>query len=691
MIRKKKTDAELLGNIEPYRLLEDEDEYNPENVLDQIEIALKNDFDLTAVESLDEKQIPRYANFYEFAKRGMRVDPFPRQTQIIMHAHGEICMFCSDHDAAANMFDQPMEEIMERVKFMRFGRCPICGKTRRDMLVHKLWYFPNRISLLVGQRGGKNMTLAMASLYQDHLYLTLEKDGRRVAPFEYFGMMPTFVRQAFTGVTAQQAFDNIWAQIVSIRNNAPWYKQYFDFLDYNGKKMGQELLKISDTFISFNHKRMGSTIKTPDKRKLRGATRYFTAIDEICWFNNGLSEAAEKKVGDVNEVWVSLNNSLRTVRNEADHLMRAGVFDVPNAFSMDISSPFDVNDVLSHHLREAKSNKRIYAGHYATWEFNPRYTRESLAEEFVKDPEVAMRDFGGIPPLANQPWIAEPKAIINIVRKLPDPPGLVTYTTRSEVNTYGDRTMWFELDRVNLGGAGRLIAIDNGLQNNAFACCVASLEAGGKVRIDCAFMLKPSKTCRINLDKMFTQFVEPLAVKSKAVAVVIDHWSSIQNVQHLRDTGIDARQHALTAANFNNMRSAIFGGTISYPFTEYSLAPILERSSDIDLVDTAKDKPNFSLVLQTLTVREVSMGKVVKPKYGDDDVFRCAALAHTFATDDEIAPKLNRGGLSAQQQGVRRAMGAVTGMSSGGGSGGTSTGGRVSQFVNIRTFSNSHH
>lgn len=665
MIRRKHTDADLIGAVEPYRLLPDEDAYNPENILDQIEVALHNNFDVRANGMLDEKQIPRYANFYEFARRGLNLEPFPRQLQLIMHAHGEICMFCSDPEMAINMLDQDMNTIFEKVVFMRHCKCPKCGRTRLDMLKNRLWFYPNRIALLVGQRGGKNMTLAMESLYQDHLYLTLEKDGKRVSPFEYYGLLPTFVRQAFTGVTAQQAFDNIWAQIVSVRNNSPWYKQYFEFLDYHGKRMGQELYKVSDTFVSYNHKRMGSTIKTPDKRKLRGATRYFTAIDEICWFNSTLSESAEKKVGDVREVWVSLNNSLRTIRNEADRLIKSGVYDCPNAYSMDISSPYDVNDILSQMLREAKSNPRILAGHYATWEFNPRYTRESLAEEFVKDPEVAWRDFGAIPPLANQPWISEPKSVINVVRKIPDPV-YMTYKVRQERNTYGDVTQWFELDRVNLAGAGRIIAIDNGLSNNAFACCIGSIEAGGKTRIDTAVMMKPSTMCKINLDKMFTEFVLPLTKKCNAVMVVYDHWNSIQNVQHLRDLGYMAKQHTLTGNNFNEMRAAIFSGTISYPFTEYGLNPILDRSADVDLIQTAQDKPNFSLVLQTLTVREVSAGKVVKPKYGDDDVFRTAALIHAMIADPENAKLLLKGGMVSGQQAAPRGSVIVRGISAGG-------------------------
>jgi hypothetical protein len=72
---------------------------------------------------------------------------------------------------------------------------------------------------------------------------------------------------------------------------------------------------------------------------------------------------------------------------------------------------------------------------------------------------------------------------------------------------------------------------------------------------------------------------------------------------------------------------------------------LLSRSSEVDLVQTAQDKPHFSLVLQTLTVREIGNGKVVKPKYGDDDVFRTMALCHRFINDPEIQQALVRGGM----------------------------------------------
>ena len=118
---------------------------------------------------------------------------------------------------------------------------------------------------------------------------------------------------------------------------------------------------------------------------------------------------------------------------------------------------------------------------------------------------------------------------------------------------------------------------------------------------------------------------------------------------------------------------------MSLPFTEYPLNSLLDRSADVDLIQTSLDKPNFSLVLQTLTVREIGGGKVVKPKYGDDDVFRTMALCHRFLNDEELLPKIMAGGMGGgpNRNGPNKSIGLIAHASRGaaaGGSGGRSVG-----------------
>jgi hypothetical protein len=72
MARRKKSDAELLGSVEAYKQIEDEN-FNPEVLLDSLQLAITNNFDFRATNNFDEREIPRYPNFFEFVRRGLSV------------------------------------------------------------------------------------------------------------------------------------------------------------------------------------------------------------------------------------------------------------------------------------------------------------------------------------------------------------------------------------------------------------------------------------------------------------------------------------------------------------------------------------------------------------------------------------------------------------------------------------------
>jgi hypothetical protein len=111
------------------------------------------------------------------------------------------------------------------------------------------------------------------------------------------------------------------------------------------------------------------------------------------------------------------------------------------------------------------------------------------------------------------------------------------------------------------------------------------------------------------------------------------------------------------------------------------LASLLERESSVDLVQTSYDKPHFSLVLQTLTVREIGGGKVVKPQNGDDDVFRSMSMVHHFASDPDVKKRLMAGGLGNGQRASTRTLGVITYASRGVGSTGST--GTVGRFMAV--------
>lgn len=655
MAAKKKAERRILSsefeNIRKYSAAEAVgDDFDPDDLVTK---AISADLDSSVFEALDEREIPRARNVFEFCtgRQFMNSTPFPRQIQILTHVFGDACYDCSDQDLLYDMYDQDLGEIQERIQFLDHGRCPKCGKTRLDFYKSNDWKFPQAAALLCGQRSGKNVTLVFAAHYQNHRYLTLERNGYRVSPSKFFGLTPTFLRMSFTAITLEQATQNIWEQFIANRNESPWYREYHDFLRDSGKRMGVELFTSNATYTTYHHKNLGISCAVPDCRKLRGRTRYFTSIDEIGWFDSKIDVTQAKKLGDANEVWQSLNNSLATIRNAATKLFEGGEYDTPMGISFDISSPSDINDVMCRTIRKSRNEPRIFTGHWATWEFNPNYSRDSefIRLEFAKNYDNALRDYGAIPPVADSPWMPDPKPVIACVRTKSDKP-VISVKKEIATDNFGQTSVWYSLGKALDPYTPRIMAFDYGLNNNGFGCILASVTGAGELKVDHCLYLKPEDGQQINLGKMFRDFIHPLAIQSTTALVAFDQWNSIGDVQELRDSNIEAHKYSLKPLDFIQIKQDIMNMKVSLPPSEVNLDVFVNRSTEDDLVEQSFVKNNFALVLQMLTVRDIS-GKLLKPKYGDDDLFRAFCLAVHFYQDPHVLQKLRSGSLGSGRLG----------------------------------------
>ena len=632
------------------------------------DVGLSASAQQTAVFKDERIDIPRAPNFMEFCQSPsyLNFPAFPRMLQIASHMLGEICYFCSDNDFAFQLYDQSIGEICDRVVFTRYSVCPKCKRTRFDFLKGGKWWFPEALTAILGQRSGKNYLLGQLASYQLHRYLTLEIDGVRVAPNKYFSTGPGMLTMTFTAATLGQAMRNIWNVFQPMIQSAPWFQSYFEYLKYHGKKMGEELLLDNSTFLRFRNKLIDVACQAPDQRTLRGPTRIGFGMDEISWHDANVEKSSGQKsagvLGSAEDIWTSLSNSLRTVRNAATERMKAGDFDTPTAYDWSISSPCHANDIGMRRLRMAVDNKRIFPAHYATWEVNPDFKsgKAAFASDFAADEVKAERDFGAIPPLTLSPWITDPKPILANVRSKPDRP-IITYEFRSETSIFGNQTAWLELKAVHDSTSAHILAIDNGYSNNAFAITLAGLSKDGKPYIDqCAMLKTREDQYTVNLNKMWEHFIYPIITKTNVPLILYDRWNSLQNIQKLQDEKRDARQYSLTPKDFDFFRQKLMNSEVSYPFSEYNANVFLNSvDSDVDLVNVSLTKPGFALLLQTLTVRQIG-GRVHKPLYGDDDIYRTAMLALKFLYDPEIVPKLGAlGGVAAKPVMDIRSLGSV--------------------------------
>ena len=239
--------------------------------------------------------------------------------------------------------------------------------------------------------------VAMFGAYNVHCYLKLPNPPQ---VFELLGN--SWLRGTIVALDLSQAKE-IWDPMLGYITDSPWFRQYHEMLDYNQRKLGEDIYKLKDTFIEYKHKKLHYQIGTPNKRALRGRTRIWGAVDEIGWFDSNKTDSIKY---DADEVYKSLSNSFRTIRSKWFKLIKEGYNDLPPPMFCNISSCATSYDKIVRLVKQNKNNPHAYTFNYATWEVNPNITKDDLAAEFSADSVAAWRDFGSVPPMSASPFIS---------------------------------------------------------------------------------------------------------------------------------------------------------------------------------------------------------------------------------------------------------------------------------------------
>lgn len=396
------------------------------------------------------------------------------------------------------------------------------------------------------------------------------------------------------------------------------------------------------------------------------------------------SEEDSKKVTlSAEEISIALENSLETVRNKANKLIKSRPYSI-NSYSFDISSPSSITGKIMRELEKSKVDKHIYGFHLATWEMNPNYTYEDLKDKFETNPVRAWRDWGAVPPLAENPFFENVSALKNSIRE--EKQNLLTYRIKTRSDKFGETTVYAEVTPNYKDDIPRCLTVDMGASNNAFALTLGHLEED-KPYLDFILIVEPleltdDRKIKINTRAMFEHAIVPILENYKVTHVVYDRWSSLDAIREIRDKyEIEADQYTLTPTDFETTIWPAINTPeeISYPKPEVNLEEL----------DTSKYNKNFSgfetvmkkvkscfvstLLLQMLTVRQAGR-KVVKPMNGDDDGFRSFCLLLVYLLNGDINWKFKGSGAKSKVKRGSR-MGVVMSLGGGGGSGGGGGGG----------------
>lgn len=666
--------------------------FDPSSLISDI---VASGFDLSKFRQIDESGILQPKNFFEWTvgRDFCNQTILPWQVEAGMKLFSDYCPSCTNPTYTEDLFDESMAELEDNILFLENGRCPKCNKHRLELFTpgdmqrteHNLSMpsLKNEFIACTGQRAGKSKATAIFASYQTAQWLGLAD------PLEFYGLSRLdCLVGTFSAITADQAERNLWIPFRGLYDKAPWFMKYNEFLLAEGKRLSVPLVEVKDTFIFYLHKPLLIQYTGSEDSTKRGATRLFGVIDEIGFFNSEAGAGSRKKIKDADKNYSALNNSLATLRQKSIKRMNAtGDYNVPSAIMYNVSSPSNALDKIMRLVKGSSTNPWAVCIHRATWELNPDYTIESCRAINAGISNVEFeRDYGAIPPFSDSPYIGEAR----VLEKLCDPKlaKLFDAIPQTHVDQMGDKYLYLEAKLPRTDKLiPRLLSLDNGYKQNAFAATIFRYDAMTKkpiMEFGVSLYPQPQLNLHIHFPMMFEHFILPIIKHLRIQQVFYDRWQSLDQIQRLRDMKIDAQAHSLSyEKDFLPFRQQLLSGNMVLPPCEKKMSEVKEAPNPLAL---AAQHPVTNLIWQALTVREAGR-KILKPLEGDDDLFRAFVLGGSRFLDADTKKKYTtNNGVQQAVSGMH--VGTYTSLRGNGtGIAPTSMGtqSRVSQFARVRT------
>lgn len=587
---------------------------------------------------IDDGDLPLAGNFFEWVTQDRfglvnNEKPFIEQLCWAIIAFNEACHYCSDneylfHDHGV---DDTYAMFERKVSLLHNGVCPNCKKGRADWLNNGEGKFIQELNISAGQRSGKSIAVGgWYTPYLTHRMLKLQN------PSAFYNLKTgTMLHCTFVALTYVQAKDTLWQYFYATMAESEWFKRYHSMLRGYENKFGERLFKFNDTYVAYPHRGLMIYPAGPDKRVLRGRTRFAASVDEVGWFDSNRDSSKVKD--NAHEVVGALDRSLLTVRGAAERLIREGHHDVYPGYGMYVSSPSHRNDMINYLVRKSEGSKSAYGAIRATWEVNPTLPRDSSAieEAFREDPITAQRDYGAVPPLASSPLISSESQIESALKGKPNPIKLIRRIARRK--KLGESFTIAKLMKSRRYRKPTIMAIDAGYSNNSFACVIGDIADDYTTAVVRGmFEIIPAKGAPLNHSKIFSDILMPLMERFNVRVLLADRWNSIkllQDAQIHREELEWSGQHSLRYLQIYSVKTRIQQGSLILPEPELgSLQDCLdfEDSGYPECFDT---RPASHLAMQLATVKDT--GKMIDKGDGyTDDLFRALAL-FVYACDTE--------------------------------------------------------
>ncbi|WYW01874.1 terminase large subunit [Pseudomonas phage vB_PpuM-Pori-4] len=676
---------------------------------------------------IDDRDLKALPNVFEWttSKMGAKMKPYARQYEVMIKSCSEWCPPCtkkrwpkhkmgfakSFHYSPALPVDFDVANIDDYVQHLENGRCPCCKKRKSELVRSGQLPLVTELDMCLGQRAGKSATIYSLIPYLIHRWLKVP------SPVQALGLLDnTLLSGVVVALTYAKATSLLWQPIHNAISNTGWFKEYNALLNHYQEFYGEEFFKLKDSFVQYGHRNMIFSPSGPNKRTLRGETRIWTGTDEIGFFYHG-DDGDDKERASANEVYVSLGNSLFTVKKAAETALLSGMDGIPMTLMANISSPSSYKDKIMSLIREFENEPTVVTMHLPTWEFNPKTSKGDFKKEYAADPVKADRDFGANPPMSENPYLPDLEPMKRQVLK--SQRNMVEYEYKLIKATNGAPQRYAKIKRLREfmdKVPKHVMTIDAGHSNNSFALTVGYPEMyRGKLRLVCTGVVEVAPTHgqnTINFTKIAKEMIYPLIEHFNVGLVVTDRWNSLKLLHDIEDEyGIFTLQYSLRPDDFNFIYDYYMDEDFAYARIPVPEIPI-DQIMDVDIDEypkcfgpgnktTGRPMPVAHMIHQSQTVQVNSRGSVDKGLGLTDDIFRAFNLLTYVCVDEEYVEEymlltgsvagekraigaMARGGITPGSRGsggkaMTTSVGAVAGASTASGSGGNGVFSRTSR------------
>ena len=586
---------------------------------DMIEGKITQSSNLVTTDLVTLKRAPNVIHFIEAPEYLNGPELWPVQYEVIRDFLELLCPMCNDVQRIRTINDVPRRDQI----LFEYEVCPNCGLKKSDIVDDLSFY--NEFVGCEGMRSGKGVTIGClsAGLVHDALCTPDLQSRLRVIKRQTLDI-------AFVATSAQQASETVWGHFRAFYEESPWFQDLKEKLQTLEKthpkyKTGK-LYKETDKEIHFKYKNLALKALHSNSASLAGKTRLIAIIDELARFDTGDSKKSAQ------EVYRVLKRSLRTISSAVRRARELGIYNLPDARMISISSPMFEDDKIMQLLEQAQRQHKMFAFRKATWEANPEITQEDLADEFEDDPLGAERDYGANPPGAENPFIRDTRII-----------EACTDNTRFSIFDYGEKYFDMKVGNVIFSYIGLeiknvkyknlaeyAIHCDPGKKKDSFCLCIGHLEED-KVIIDGAVTLKPIP--KGNKQKLkprevyfpaMTALILELHKKLTIKYVSYDRWNSMEQIDRLRNVGILAMGKDIDRDDHIKFLESMRNNKLSFPAKEHpALDPYYHRNMPC------------SLALRELRGLQDNGVKVDHRSDGSNDMIQCYIGVHRLLKTPE--------------------------------------------------------